>query len=430
MCILCSPPLPLFFSSHCLIKQDDVKVYVFSFIFFLPMLTTEFNSNDPENNQKQFYDKRLEGMMRFDSSLFCPMISPADNYAEDIVPNDSKDIQFHSNLSFSGFPEYFSENTLLKKDSIPCVKPIVGPNNCMNTVPSHLSNSHSSSPSILMNSTLFNNPVYEAFICGGLDPMMAPRINHNLFKDSLPSFTDLPSTVISGYNYDLDLTVGFDRQQCFSSGATTSSLMCCATQNTVLPERGVSHLPDLAAPDESVSSDEDNSSAIDDQDFSFSKSEEATEEIAESIIYEKEMPTESNYRQVEHKSKKHQQTVKQRDSKKITDNHKNIRIRKAKVVCETQSNIEKRTRKNYDREVINILMSWYLNHNGQLPDGTAKAKICKDTGKSIIQISTWFQNAKRRYSRKLEAYNSYSIKYPNLVYDSESLEAFLKSKKT
>ncbi|KAG1440313.1 hypothetical protein G6F56_011977 [Rhizopus delemar] len=264
------------------------------------MLTTELNSNNPENNQKQFYDKRLEKMMRFDSSLFYPMISPNDNYAEDIVPNDSKDIQFQSNLSFSGCPEYSSEDILLKEDSISCVKPAAGPNNCMNTVPSHLSNSHISSSSILMNSTPFNNPVYEAFICGGLDPMMAPRINHNLFKDSLPSFTDLPSTVISGYNYDLDLTVGFDGQQCFSSGATISSLMCCATQNTVLPERGVSHLPDLAAPDEFVSSDEDNSSAIDDQDFSFSKSEEATEEIAESIIFEKEMPTETTRSKKDH----------------------------------------------------------------------------------------------------------------------------------
>lgn len=43
-------------------------------------------------------------------------------------------------------------------------------------------------------------------------------------------------------------------------------------------------------------------------------------------------------------------------------------------------------------------------------------------------VSTWFQNARRRYAGKLEAYRLYSIKHPDIVYDSESLDAFLRSK--
>ncbi|KAG1221919.1 hypothetical protein G6F67_009718 [Rhizopus microsporus] len=73
-------------------------------------------------------------------------------------------------------------------------------------------------------------------------------------------------------------------------------------------------------------------------------------------------------------------------------------------------------------------MSWYLEHDGKIPDSSAKADLGKATGKSLVQISTWFQNARRRYARKLEDYRLYSKKYPDSVYDSETLEAFLRSK--
>ncbi|KAI9364339.1 hypothetical protein BD770DRAFT_469493 [Pilaira anomala] len=90
----------------------------------------------------------------------------------------------------------------------------------------------------------------------------------------------------------------------------------------------------------------------------------------------------------------------------------------------------KKSRKNYKSDVILILMDWYLKHNGKIPNSKDRQALSKETGKSMAQISTWFQNAKRRYKEKLELYQSLSSKYPKIVYDTRSLRKYLVSNKS
>ncbi|KAG2237906.1 hypothetical protein INT48_002211 [Thamnidium elegans] len=60
-----------------------------------------------------------------------------------------------------------------------------------------------------------------------------------------------------------------------------------------------------------------------------------------------------------------------------------------------QEKYEKKSRKNYGPNVVNTLMDWYLNNDGGTPTNKEKQVLAEITGKSSIQISTWFQNAKR-----------------------------------
>ncbi|KAI9275248.1 hypothetical protein EDC94DRAFT_592517 [Helicostylum pulchrum] len=91
----------------------------------------------------------------------------------------------------------------------------------------------------------------------------------------------------------------------------------------------------------------------------------------------------------------------------------------------SQEKIEKKSRKNYGPDVVNVLMDWYLDNDGSTPSNKEKQVLAERTGKSSTQISTWFQNAKRRYQDKLNLYQSLSSKHPKTVYDTRSLKAYL-----
>ncbi|KAI9276604.1 hypothetical protein BY458DRAFT_585526 [Sporodiniella umbellata] len=369
------------------------------------MFSTSFTLESFKNVQKLSIGSRFEDTMELSYDLLHPGVSSINAGIESIANGKYKGFQLNdgnNSINLNANSIYSEGEGLLNSNTV------AYDHQNMGFVP-------------LIESRLTNDQVYEAFIYGGLDLLMAPQTNYSLIKDNLPSCTEPPSTITFGYNYDLDLTTGLDGQQYFNSGVTTSSLMCCTTQNAVSPEKSVSHLPELVSPDEFNSSDEDNTSAVDEQDFLFSKSKPNIQcIISKTNVNEETVATESSCRQVEHKDKKHQQTAEHKYLKKINS--------KPEYLCKSKT-YNKKSRKNYEKEVISKLMSYYLIHNGKIPDGLTKSKICKDTGKSLVQVSTWFQNAKRRYSHKLEIYTFYSQKYPDLVYDSESLKAFLKSEK-
>ncbi|KAG1171273.1 hypothetical protein G6F70_001068 [Rhizopus microsporus] len=392
---------------------------------------TSFDLND----KKILYDTSFDHIARFSSDLYSPMIPPNDYIVNMPGVSDMNAKETDLDLDY----QMSEGNTIItKRDAISYLTGELD-------MTQSLAKFYSLAPFSPIEGDLINYSVCDnAFVSDGsdLDPtaMITTQMGHpNVFKESLPSFTELPSTVISGYN--LELPVGFEEQQpYFNSGATTSSLMCCTTQNIVVPEGSISHLPDLAAPDEFISSDEDNNSAADDHDYPDQKDEviQVTKETPKEVETEKEQ-TECSDRHLEHSDS---QTVIKPVRRKLTSQARtkkhcklgHIRKRNSKlskkssVFYQDQSDNSKRTRKNYDKTVINILMSWYLEHDGKIPDSSAKDDLCKQTGKSIVQISTWFQNARRRYAGKLEAYRLYSIKHPDIVYDSESLDAFLRSK--
>ncbi|KAG2200628.1 hypothetical protein INT47_007372 [Mucor saturninus] len=100
---------------------------------------------------------------------------------------------------------------------------------------------------------------------------------------------------------------------------------------------------------------------------------------------------------------------------------------KKETNCSLQQ--EKRSRKNYDPKSINVLMDWYLKNNGKAPSGKSRQILSEKTGKSDVQISTWFQNARRRHQTKLEKFQSLSSKYPALIYSFQSFKAYLKTNK-
>ncbi|CAO3619718.1 unnamed protein product [Mucor hiemalis] len=87
----------------------------------------------------------------------------------------------------------------------------------------------------------------------------------------------------------------------------------------------------------------------------------------------------------------------------------------------------RKSRKNYNSDTINILMDWYLENDGKPPTAESKQNLSDLTRKTDIQITTWFQNARRRYQNKLEIYQVLNTKYPALVYDYQSLKAYMKA---
>ncbi|KAI8141647.1 hypothetical protein BJV82DRAFT_618565 [Fennellomyces sp. T-0311] len=86
--------------------------------------------------------------------------------------------------------------------------------------------------------------------------------------------------------------------------------------------------------------------------------------------------------------------------------------------------LSKKTRKNYSRETTRVLMNWYLTHGGKTPEPEHKEILAKQANKSHVQISTWFQNARRRHHPKLIQYQKLHKEYPDEVYDYDSLIAF------
>ncbi|KAI9281383.1 hypothetical protein BC943DRAFT_362963 [Umbelopsis sp. AD052] len=89
----------------------------------------------------------------------------------------------------------------------------------------------------------------------------------------------------------------------------------------------------------------------------------------------------------------------------------------------------KKTRKNYSKDITRILMNWYLTNNGLLPDQETKTTLAGLTNKTSIQISTWYQNARRRHHLKLRRYQTLHAQNPNVVFDYESLMSYLKDQK-
>ncbi|GAB5587104.1 hypothetical protein Unana1_02004 [Umbelopsis nana] len=94
-----------------------------------------------------------------------------------------------------------------------------------------------------------------------------------------------------------------------------------------------------------------------------------------------------------------------------------------------QTQAGKKSRKNYSKDITRTLMNWYLTNNGLLPDQDTKARLAGLTNKTPIQISTWYQNARRRHHLKLKRFQSLSAQNPDLVHDYESLMSYLKEQK-
>ncbi|KAI9484968.1 hypothetical protein BDB00DRAFT_878226 [Zychaea mexicana] len=84
----------------------------------------------------------------------------------------------------------------------------------------------------------------------------------------------------------------------------------------------------------------------------------------------------------------------------------------------------KKTRQNYSRETTRVLMNWYLLHGGKTPEPEHKELLAEEAKKSHVQISTWFQNARRRHHSKLVQFQKLSQAHPDQVYDYDSLLAF------
>lgn len=89
----------------------------------------------------------------------------------------------------------------------------------------------------------------------------------------------------------------------------------------------------------------------------------------------------------------------------------------------------KKTRKNYTKDITRILMNWYLTNNGLLPDQETKTRLAGLTNKTPVQISTWYQNARRRHHLKLKRYQTLHAQNSDVVYDYESLMTYLKEQK-
>ncbi|KAI8993463.1 hypothetical protein BDB01DRAFT_847341 [Pilobolus umbonatus] len=126
------------------------------------------------------------------------------------------------------------------------------------------------------------------------------------------------------------------------------------------------------------------------------------------------------------RSRRDNRPEKGRSNRMKPKRHNNM-VRKKVLVEPKHRSACKKTRQNYETKAINLLMSWYLSNGGNTPNRDAKNNLAKETGKNCIQISTWFQNARRRYSKKLEQFSLYSSLYPNQVYDYPSLIKYLKS---
>ncbi|KAI8368140.1 uncharacterized protein BYT42DRAFT_617689 [Radiomyces spectabilis] len=90
----------------------------------------------------------------------------------------------------------------------------------------------------------------------------------------------------------------------------------------------------------------------------------------------------------------------------------------------------RKTRKNYSRDTTTVLMDWYLTHDGRTPDPENKVRLAGRTKLSSVQISTWFQNARRRQQKKLEEFTKLNGKHPNEVYDYHSYMKFLRRRQS
>ncbi|KAL0089151.1 hypothetical protein F4703DRAFT_1839668 [Phycomyces blakesleeanus] len=95
--------------------------------------------------------------------------------------------------------------------------------------------------------------------------------------------------------------------------------------------------------------------------------------------------------------------------------------------AETRSRINqtsRKTRKNYSKDTTRVLMDWYLLHDGETPDSNNKERLASLTNKTPAQISTWFQNARRRHSDKLQQFKFLVASHPTVVYDYASFVAY------
>ncbi|KAL9550211.1 hypothetical protein MBANPS3_004840 [Mucor bainieri] len=104
--------------------------------------------------------------------------------------------------------------------------------------------------------------------------------------------------------------------------------------------------------------------------------------------------------------------------------------RPVKKKTSNAGNILKKSRKNHDPKQTNILMDWYLQNDGKTPSSQGKADLAKATNLNIVQVSTWFQNRKRRYLDTLNEYQALSKRYPDLVYNYQSYKSFIASEKS
>ncbi|OZJ03184.1 hypothetical protein BZG36_03328 [Bifiguratus adelaidae] len=86
----------------------------------------------------------------------------------------------------------------------------------------------------------------------------------------------------------------------------------------------------------------------------------------------------------------------------------------------------KKTRENYNKKITSILMNWYFMHNGSSPDPKTKEELASQTGLTSAKVATWYQNARRRYQDKLEHFTTLRKRIPDIVYDHESYEAYIK----
>lgn len=74
--------------------------------------------------------------------------------------------------------------------------------------------------------------------------------------------------------------------------------------------------------------------------------------------------------------------------------------RKRMRVTENASN--RKRKENLPKEATSILKSWFQAHRtSPYPTETEKLNLCSDTGLTLIQVSNWFINARRRAPQKL-----------------------------
>ncbi|RUS34562.1 hypothetical protein BC938DRAFT_479668 [Jimgerdemannia flammicorona] len=87
----------------------------------------------------------------------------------------------------------------------------------------------------------------------------------------------------------------------------------------------------------------------------------------------------------------------------------------------------KKTRKNYEKDITAILMNFWFATQGRLPRADEKDRLSAETGLSIDQLATWFQNARRRRVGALKHFND--LRRAGEVWDWLSYDAWVKRNK-
>ncbi|KAG2177113.1 hypothetical protein INT43_007769 [Umbelopsis isabellina] len=106
-----------------------------------------------------------------------------------------------------------------------------------------------------------------------------------------------------------------------------------------------------------------------------------------------------------------------------------IEVEKSCALPNTPTSLPDELSSCVSSHITRILMNWYLTNNGLLPDQETKTRLAGLTNKTPVQISTWYQNARRRHHLKLKRYQTLHAQNSDVVYDYESLMTYLKEQK-